>query len=143
MAGTNDLIYVPRDQSEMKFVSFAAGGRTFCPAEQAAAFDAYINRTIPEHASRPICRTRGALLPMVHRLDFSIAQNAFVNVFGQAERVPVPRRHRQLDQPAQQRLGRGQRTVATSGQVLTNPSIDNQRRVNYRLRTVTAAKKKS
>ena len=28
-AARNDLIYIPRDQSEMNFVAFAAGGRTF------------------------------------------------------------------------------------------------------------------
>ena len=40
----NDLIYIPRNASEMNFVAFTAGGVTFTPEQQAAAFDAYINQ---------------------------------------------------------------------------------------------------
>ena len=35
-ASGNDLIYIPKDQSEMNFVPFAVGTRTFTAAEQAA-----------------------------------------------------------------------------------------------------------
>ena len=41
-ASGNDLIYIPRDTSEMNFVTFAAGGKTFTAADQAAAFEQYI-----------------------------------------------------------------------------------------------------
>ena len=34
----NDLIYIPRDTSEMNFKPLTVSGRTFSPAEQAAAF---------------------------------------------------------------------------------------------------------
>ena len=40
----NDLIYIPKDTSEMNFVAFTTGGVTFTPEQQAAAFDAYINQ---------------------------------------------------------------------------------------------------
>ena len=39
----NDLIYVPNNSSELSFVQFATGGKTFTPADQQAAFDAFIN----------------------------------------------------------------------------------------------------
>ena len=42
---SNDLIYIPRDKSEMNFQTFAAGGVTFTRAEQAQAWDQYIERT--------------------------------------------------------------------------------------------------
>ena len=43
-ASNSDLIYIPRDTSEMNFSQFAAGTRTFTAAEQAAAFEAYIQQ---------------------------------------------------------------------------------------------------
>src|SRR5438046_10608832 len=43
-ATANDLIYIPRDASEMNFQTFATGGRTFSAAEQASAFEAYIQQ---------------------------------------------------------------------------------------------------
>ena len=41
---SNDLYYVPRDQSEMNFQPFSVGTRLFTAAEQAAAWDAYISQ---------------------------------------------------------------------------------------------------
>ncbi|OLC45061.1 MAG: hypothetical protein AUH43_17105 [Acidobacteria bacterium 13_1_40CM_65_14] len=40
----NDLIYIPRDTSETNFVGFTAGGKTFTAADQATAFEAYIQQ---------------------------------------------------------------------------------------------------
>ena len=37
-----DLIYIPRNTSEMNFLTFTAGGITFTAEQQAAAFEAYI-----------------------------------------------------------------------------------------------------
>ena len=51
----NDLIYVPSNTSEMNFTPLTAGSRTFTPEEQAAAFEAYIQRTVPEESLRPVC----------------------------------------------------------------------------------------
>ena len=34
----NDLIYVPRNTSEMNFVQFTSGGKTYTAAVQAAAW---------------------------------------------------------------------------------------------------------
>ncbi len=143
-SGINDLVYVPRDQSEMNFTSFSATAagvtRTFSPAEQAAAWDAYINQDKYLSTRRGQYAERGALwLPMVHRLDFSIAQNAFVNVFGKKNafqfRVDIDNLTNLLNSD----WGVSQRTVAITGQVLTNPTIDTSGRSAYRLRTVNTA----
>ncbi|MBA2259590.1 MAG: TonB-dependent receptor, partial [Acidobacteria bacterium] len=138
--GNNDLIYVARDQSEMNFTSFSSGGRTFSPAEQAAAWDAYIKQDKYLSTRRGQYAERGALwLPMVHRLDFAVAQNAFVNLFGKRNafqfRVDIDNFTNLLNSD----WGAGQRTVAIFGQVLTNPTTDSQGRSAYRLRTVTTA----
>ena len=81
---TNDLIYIPRDTSEMNFAPFTVGTRTFTPAEQAAAYEAYIQQDpyLSEH--RGEYAQRNALsFPMLRRLDLSIAQDIFRNLGGQ------------------------------------------------------------
>jgi hypothetical protein len=141
-SGTNDLIYVPRDQSEMNFAPIPVSStvtRSFTAAEQAAAFDAYINQDKYLSTRRGQYAERGALwLPLVHRLDFSIAQNAFVNVMGKKNafqfRVDIDNLTNLLNSD----WGVGQRTVAIFGQLLTNPTVDAGRSA-YRLRTITTA----
>ncbi len=79
----NDLIYIPRNTSEMNFQTFVQGGRTYTAAEQAAAWDALIAQDdyLKEH--RGEYAQRGAkFLPFVKRLDFSVAQDLFATLSG-------------------------------------------------------------
>lgn len=79
----NDLIYIPRDRSEMNFEQFTASGRTFTAAEQAAAWDAYIEQDDYLRENRGAYAERGALfLPMVYRADFSATQDLFTAIGG-------------------------------------------------------------
>ncbi len=103
----NDLIYIPRDTSEMNFRRSPSGLARSRPAEQAAAFEAYIqqDRYLSEH--RGEYAKRGAvLLPIVNRADLSITQDLFANIRRPAQCVPDPRRHPELRESAEQRLGR-------------------------------------
>ena len=79
----NDLIYIPKNTSEMNFVDLSAGGRTFTPAEQAAAFDAYINQDayLSEHRGE-YAKRNGAVMPMFSRADLSITQDLFHSLSG-------------------------------------------------------------
>ena len=78
----NDLIYVPRNTSEMNFVQFTSGGVTYTPAQQAAAWDAYINQDSYLSKRRGQYAERGgAFLPLVSRVDFSLVQSVFADVF--------------------------------------------------------------
>jgi hypothetical protein len=78
----NDLIYVPRGTSEMNFVQFASGGHTYTPAEQAAAWDAYITQDKYLDSRRGQYAERsGAFLPMVSRMDLSIIQSVYTEFF--------------------------------------------------------------
>ena len=78
----NDLIYVPRNTSEMNFVQFTSGGTTFTPAMQAAAWDAYISQDSYLNKRRGQYAERGgAFLPLVSRMDVSLIQSVFANVF--------------------------------------------------------------
>jgi hypothetical protein len=74
----NDLIYVPRDQSEMSFVQNGA----FTPAQQAAAWDAYITQDKYLTTRRgQYAERNGAFLPMVSRMDLSIIQSVYTELF--------------------------------------------------------------
>jgi hypothetical protein len=71
----NDLIYIPTNANEMNFQQFTASGRTFTAAEQAAAWEAYIQQDKYLSANRGSIAERGAvIMPMVFRADFSASQ---------------------------------------------------------------------
>jgi hypothetical protein len=131
----NDLIYVPRDQSEMNFAQFATGGVTYTPAMQAAAWDAYISQD-PHLSTRrgQYAERNGLFLPMVHRGDFSISQDVNATVGGRRQtfqfRVDIDNFLNLLKSD----WGVGQRAI--SNQPLTNPAVDGQGQLQYRLRVV-------
>ncbi len=91
---TNDLIYVPNSASELTFLPLTVGSgataKTFTPAEQQAAFDAYID-------GNPYLKTRrgqyaernGAYLPWLNRFDFSVVQEFYVNVKGKKNTIQL------------------------------------------------------
>lgn len=81
--GTNDLIYIPKDMSEMNFgtITTSANVTVFTPAQQAAAWDAYINQDPYLSKNRGKYAERGAaFLPYVSRADFSVSQDLFFKV---------------------------------------------------------------
>jgi hypothetical protein len=86
----NDLIYVPRNQSEMNFEQYTASGTVFTVQAQREAFDRYINND-------PYLRTRrgqyaernGLLLPMVTRFDLSAMLELFTNIGGNRHTIQL------------------------------------------------------
>jgi hypothetical protein len=78
--GVNDLIYIPKDQSEM---NFAPIGTTFTVQQQKDAWDAYIKQDEYLNANRGKYAERNAVfMPMVFRADFSLTQEVFTELFG-------------------------------------------------------------
>lgn len=72
---SNDLIYVPRDASEMNFLPIT-GSTPFTVAEQQAAWDAYINQDPHLRSRRGQYALRaGVILPQVTRMDLSVSQD--------------------------------------------------------------------
>lgn len=79
-----DLMYIPADPSEIRFVDIVSGGEVrFTAAEQSAAFfnyieqDEYLSANQGQYAER-----NGALLPFLHRFDLRVLQDFFVNAGG-------------------------------------------------------------
>ena len=79
----NDLIYIPATKEEMNFQQYTASGKTFTAAEQASAWEAYIQQDKYLSANRGKYAERGAvIMPMVYRADMSFAQQLFTNIKG-------------------------------------------------------------
>jgi hypothetical protein len=137
---SNDLLYIPRDVSEMNFQEYTAGGRKYTAAEQATAWDAYIEQDpyLSEH--RGEYAQRGAFfLPMVQWVDFGIAQEIFRNVRGQRNSIEVRADFLNFLNFLNSDWGVGQRMVTNSPLVVPSGApADAQGRAQYRLRTITS-----
>jgi hypothetical protein len=83
----NDLIYIPRDKSEMNFQTYSTTipGTTYNYAAQqhADAWDAYIQQDEYLSKNRGKYAERNAVdLPMVSRIDLGISQEVFADFLG-------------------------------------------------------------
>ena len=139
----NDLIYIPRDTSEMNFVQFThTNGRVFTVAEQVAAFEAYIQQDpyLREHRGE-YAQRGGLFMPMFSRMDLSLTQDVFRNIGGKRNsgqfRVDITNFSNLLN-PDWGVIRRfvPATTAANGVQILTNAAADAQSRVSYRLAVV-------
>jgi hypothetical protein len=127
----NDLIYIPRDTSEMNFKPLTVSGRTFTAADQATAFEQLIQADSYLSAHRGQYAERGALfLPVVNTVDLNLTQNVFHSIAGQI-RLDITNFGNLLNH----NWGVGQRLV--NGQILTSPTADAQGRLTYNLQTAS------
>ncbi len=138
----NDLLYVHRDQSEMNFQTFTAGGRTYTAAAQAAAWDAYISQDSYLSKRRGQYAERGGvLLPLVHRMDLSIAQDIFTNIRGRRHSLQVRADVLNFGNLLNSNWGVGQRLVNRQPLIVPTAAqggpADAQGRMQYRLRTIS------
>jgi hypothetical protein len=138
---TNDLIYIPRDQSEMNFQTFSQSGRTYTAADQAAAWDAYISADEYLSTRRGQYAERGGVfLPFVNRMDLSLAQDLFTNIAGTRHSLQFRVDVLNVGNLLNKDWGVAQRLV--SNQPLVVPSAaqggpaDAQGRAQYRLRVI-------
>ncbi len=138
---SNDLLYIPRDQSEMNFQQYtiAASGSnpavTFTAQQQADAWDAYIKQDSYLSSHRGQYEQRNAVfLPLVKRLDFGFAQELFANTAGRRNTLEFRADIVNFGNMLNKNWGLGQRLV--NSQPLTNPGVDGFGRAIYRLRAV-------
>ncbi|WP_419803516.1 TonB-dependent receptor [Mucilaginibacter sp.] len=80
---TNDLIYIPKNPSEITFVSNTINGITYTPQQQSDAFFAYIaqDKYLSKHMGEYTTRN-GATYPWRSQFDFKFIQQLFTNVGG-------------------------------------------------------------
>ncbi|HXY39040.1 MAG TPA: carboxypeptidase regulatory-like domain-containing protein, partial [Vicinamibacteria bacterium] len=139
----NDLVYIPRNTSEMNFKPLTSGGVTYSPAQQAAAWDAYISQDsyLSKHRGQ-YAERNGVVLPMVFRLDFSVAQDLFKNLGSNKHSLQFRADFLNFSNLLNHNWGVGQRLVGmnTSApyvtQPLTNVGVDAQGQPTYNLRVV-------
>ena len=87
---TNDLIYIPRNVGEMNFLPLTVGTTTYTPAQQAAAWEAYINQDKYLRGHRGQYAGRNAIFrPNVYRADVSVSQDVGRNVAGRPNSLQV------------------------------------------------------
>lgn len=76
-----DLMYIPKDPSEIQFAALAASGTTpaFTAQQQSDAFFQYLNQDpyLSKHKGQ-FAERNGALLPFYHRVDLKFLQDVFV-----------------------------------------------------------------
>jgi outer membrane receptor protein involved in Fe transport len=82
---SSDLIYVPKDASEIIFVTnsgtFAGTPFSYTAQQQSDAFFAYASQDkyLSKRAGQYVERN-GALLPFIHNIDFRLLQDIFTNI---------------------------------------------------------------
>jgi hypothetical protein len=135
-ASGNDLIYIPRDQSEMSFAQFTTGtgasARTFTAQQQAEAFEQYIQNDsyLREHRGE-YARRNAVFLPQLKRMDLSLVQDVFKGTgtgrHGGQIRLDITNFGNMLnsDWGASQRI--------RQNQILTNAGVDAAGRLTYRM----------
>ena len=138
----NDLIYIPKDTSEMNFVTFTQGTATFTADQQAAAFEAYINQDKYLSKHRGEYAERGGLWnPIAKRMDMSITQDLFHNIAGKRNAGQFRIDFTNFGNFLNHNWGVSERLVAPitqayGAQLLTTPVADAQGRVSYRMAVV-------
>jgi len=134
---SNDLIYIPRDTSEMNFQTFTSGGRTYTSDEQAAQWNALISGDPYLSAHRGEYAVRNALfLPMGYRADFSVAQDIFANFLGTRHSLQVRADITNVGNLLNKNWGVGDRLV--NAQPLIAQGADSNGRALYRLRVISS-----
>ncbi len=136
--GTNDLIYIHRSTSEMNFQTYTAGGRTYTAAEQAAAWDAFINQDpyMKDHRGEYMKRN-AFFLPMVFRTDLNVSQDLFTNIGGKRHSLQFRVDMLNFGNLLNKNWGIGQRMVTTQPLINGSPAVDATGAMTYRLRTLS------
>ena len=134
---SNDLLYIHRDISEMNFQTFTSGGVTYTADQQAQAWNAYIDQDPYLSERRGQYAERGALfLPLVHRIDLSVAQDVFFNVGSTKQRFQIRLDMLNFGNLLNSDWGVAQRLINAQPLTISGSPVDAQGRATYRMRVV-------
>jgi hypothetical protein len=136
---TNDLIYIPRNASEMNFQQYAVTTngvtRTFTVDEQQAVWESYIQQDKYLNSRRGQYAVRNAVfLPVMFRSDLGITQELFQNLGGKRNTLSLRLDILNLDNLINKKWGSGTRLV--SSQPLLPQGPDANGALLYRLRNI-------
>jgi outer membrane receptor protein involved in Fe transport len=136
---TNDLIYIPKNTSEMNFQQYTATVNTvpitFTVAQQVAAWEAYIQQDSYLNAHRGEYAARNAVfLPVQFHSDLGVTQELFAMGGGKRNTFSLRFDILNLDNLLNHNWGAGQRLV--SSQPLIPQGADVSGALLYRLRNI-------
>lgn len=134
---SNDLIYIPRDQTEMNFQQYTVGTTTFTVQQQADAWEAYIKQDPYLSKHRGEYAERGAVfVPFVNRADLSLAQEVAQSFLGTRNALEIRLDFLNFSNLLNKNWGVGQRLV--HNQPLQPQGVDGTGRALYRLRAINS-----
>jgi hypothetical protein len=88
--GANNLIYVPKDPSEINFVNQTVNTFVWTAQSQSDAFFAYVNQDkYLKSRKGKYAERNGALMPWRNNIDVKVMQEFFVNVGGKRNTIQV------------------------------------------------------
>jgi len=129
----NDLIYIPRNKSEMNFEQFTSSGVTFTAAQQAEAWEAYIKQDAYLSEHRGEYAERNAVsLPMTSRMDLSFIQEIYSDFFGKRNTLQLRADIQNFGNLINRNWGVGQSLISSSP--LIARGADASGKALYRLR---------
>ncbi len=89
-AGSFNLIYVPKDASEIDFVDQTVSGKVWTAAEQETAFFAYVDQDKYLSSRKGMYAERnGAVMPWRNQFDVKVMQEFFIKVGGKRNTIQV------------------------------------------------------
>ncbi len=137
----NDLIYIPRNTSEMNFQAIT-GAVPFTAAQQAAAWEAYIQQDPYLSQRRGEYAERGGVfLPMVKRMDLNISQDVFKSIGGKRQRFQFRADFINFGNLLNKNWGTSQRLVNNTPLIVPTAAqggaVDAQGRAQYRMRVIS------
>jgi hypothetical protein len=86
----NELIFVPTQWTDIKFVPLTVGTKTYSAEEQQAAFWNYVNQDdYLKTRNGQYAERNASVIPMLHRFDLSIVQDIYLNVKGKRNTLQI------------------------------------------------------
>jgi hypothetical protein len=130
----NDLIFVPKAGTDIKFAPLTVGTTVYTEAQQQAALEAFISQDKYLDSRRgEYAERNGQFLPMLHRFDLSLIQDFYVNVKGQKNTVQLRFDILNFGNMVNNKWGVSQR--ATAPTLLTYSSVNASGEPVYKLAT--------
>ncbi|MFZ4058286.1 MAG: TonB-dependent receptor [Ferruginibacter sp.] len=138
---TADLIYIPKDASQINFVTnsgtFNGVAFNYSAAQQSEAFfnyvaqDKFLNKRKGQYAER-----NGALLPFVHNLDLRVLQDIFTNIGKKRQTLQLSVEIENFGNLLNNNWGVAKRTVYSNAAILQYVALNGRGEPTFRMNVV-------